>query len=255
MTKKKDFTLIELLVVIAIIAILASILLPALNKARDTAKTSQCASQLKQFGYANAMYGGDNGDFIPFSKTASTAGPTSPTGFWDFLLASYVGYNIKACTTIDHYSVYHCPAAINGCFYGCAKYRYMSYSYNKEVGYNGAAKITGVATPTLLGLMMDSAYGLDVAAYTMEGEVFDGVASNNFGFVDNSSTTTNGARFIYYRHSSRLDQLNVLYADGHVAEQQPNPIADRGTGATKVYLPKNTCWGVLTTFKTFTGIN
>ena len=74
--KKLNFTLIELLVTIAVIAILAGMLLPALNKARDTAYGASCLSNLKQLGTGMDMYIGDSDDFYPmlrYTNPASTA--------------------------------------------------------------------------------------------------------------------------------------------------------------------------------------
>lgn len=62
----KFFTLIELLIVIAIIAILAAMLLPALNKARDSAKNIDCIARTKQLMLAMTSYTDDNGNFLPY---------------------------------------------------------------------------------------------------------------------------------------------------------------------------------------------
>jgi len=84
---KKGFTLVELLVVISIIALLVSILMPALSKARDQAKAIVCATRLKDIGLVMVFYNEENDGDMPYNLYASPDGKTPSR--WPYLLAEY----------------------------------------------------------------------------------------------------------------------------------------------------------------------
>jgi prepilin-type N-terminal cleavage/methylation domain-containing protein/prepilin-type processing-associated H-X9-DG protein len=104
--KARAFTLIELLVVVAIVGLLASLLLPALARAKGTARSIQCLGHLRQIGLAVGFYADDHDDELPRSQHSAFAHGQLP---WGRAVAAHLGSSSKAWTNLLS-GVYRCPA-------------------------------------------------------------------------------------------------------------------------------------------------
>ena len=124
------FTLIELLVVIAIIAILAALLMPALNRSRATAHSVKCKGNLKQVGTFYAIYSDDHAGHLLPNSMKTDIHPQLP--WWELLVKLYIGHYGEETTAR---TVLSCPADSGHDAWQVTRLP-LSYGYNEFVGDN-----------------------------------------------------------------------------------------------------------------------
>ena len=215
--KKKVFTLIELLVVIAIIAILAAMLLPALNQARERAKTISCSSNLKQIGLAIGSYTVDYEDYIPVPDYGSWGG----TDTWLNLIADGYIANIKYKTELPTggKNIWHCPSQTGSTSsLWDSRTKYGDYSLNALNGYGVWVNKIGIPLSTDSTWNWLSIRGIQNLKLTKIKKTSSVVSVLDRGYW-------------IFAHDWRLDHfvskvhnqgLNAVFCDGH-ATHFPNP--------------------------------
>ncbi len=195
------FTLIELLVVIAVVAILAAMLLPALNRARDSSKRAACLGNLRQIGFAEAAYSDDYNEWL----TPNRIDYGSAYIFWCHSLLPYLGQPFVYYPTSPNVPVFWCPMAtksiVEDPLFGYDSWAVQRLSYTQNI------QLAGGLTPVIYPAMHRRTEVRKPAQMVL---VADGSAINASPFnVDSIPTGLNGV----YRHGG---QINLLFLDAHV---------------------------------------
>ncbi|MGD0743543.1 MAG: prepilin-type N-terminal cleavage/methylation domain-containing protein [Verrucomicrobiota bacterium] len=183
MKRARAFTLTELLVAMAVIAILAALLLPALNHAKCSAQAAECRNNLRQWGVATALFAGENNDYLP--QDGSFSGSSTEAGWYIDLprvlnLPTYHEMPWRTNADIDPgYCIWICPSnprRSNGT-------ELFHYCLNKNVNGNGTDNqilLSNVRRPAVTVWLFDNG---QVAAVAQQNNVHTNLHNQGAQFV------------------------------------------------------------------------